>query len=138
MRKHAPKPVPPEVRLIPSFYGGPLLVISFLWLGWTSYPSISIWAPLMSGVVLGIAVLFIFLSLLNYIIDAYLIFAASALAANTVIRSLFGAIFPLFSTQMYERLNPRWASTLLAGIALLLLPIPFVLYRYGTWIRRTS
>lgn len=136
--KYAPRMVPPEQRLLPAFYGGPLLVISFLWFGWTSYTDLSLWAPLLSGLPMGISVVFIFLALFNYIIDAYLMVAASALASSTVVRSAFGAGFPLFSTQMYEKLNPRWASTLLAGLALLMLPIPFVLYRYGGKIRRTS
>lgn len=35
------------------------------------------------------------LGLFNYIIDVYLFAAASALAATTVVRSLFGAIFPV-------------------------------------------
>jgi len=135
---HAPNMVPPEFRLKPAFVGAPMLMISFLWFGWTSFPSVSLWAPLMSGYVMGISVVFIFLALFNYIIDAYLMFAASALAASTVVRSAFGAGFPMFATQMYEKLNPRWASTLLAGIALLMLPIPFILYRYGAFIRRTS
>jgi hypothetical protein len=63
----------------------------------------------------------------NYIIDAYLPVAASALAVSTVCRSLFGAAFPLFANQMYEALNPRWGSTLLGCIAVLGIPIPFVL-----------
>lgn len=42
---------------------------------------------------------------------------------------MFGAGFPLFATQMYEKLNPRWASTLLGCIALLMLPIPTVLIK---------
>ncbi|KAK0539790.1 hypothetical protein OC842_000830, partial [Tilletia horrida] len=70
--------------------------------------------------------------------DAYLANAASALAANTVCRSAAGAGFPLFASQMYERLNPRYASTLLGGIALLMLPIPFVLFKYGPKIRQLS
>ena len=57
---HRPKMVPPEVRLKPAFYGGPLLMISFLWFGWTSYPSIPLWAPLMSGLAMGVSVVFIF------------------------------------------------------------------------------
>jgi hypothetical protein len=65
--------------------------------------------------------------------DAYLAIAASALAAVTVLRSLAGAGFPLFATQMYDKLNPRWASTLLGFIALLLAPIPVVLIRYVLW-----
>ena len=69
------------------------------------------------------------LALFNYMIDAYLFVAASALASNTVVRSAFGAAFPLFSTQMYDALNPRWASTLVGCIALIMVPIPIVLKR---------
>lgn len=63
-------------------------------------------------------------------IDAYLFVAASALAANTVVRSVFGAAFPLFATQMYDALNARWASTLLGCFALLMVPMPFILIKY--------
>lgn len=62
-------------------------------------------------------------------IDAYLYVAASALAANTVVRSSFGAAFPLFANQMYDAMNPRWASTLVGCVALLMIPIPLVLRR---------
>lgn len=47
----------------------------------------------------------IFLGIMNYLIDSYTIFAASVLAANSVLRSLFGAAFPLFTTQMYANLG---------------------------------
>ncbi len=47
----------------------------------------------------------VFLSIFNYLIDAYLIYAASVLAANSVMRSLFGVAFPLFTTQMYANLG---------------------------------
>lgn len=59
------------------------------------------------------------LGFLNYIVDAYLAVAASALAANVVVRSGFGGAFPLFATQMFDALDPRWASTLIGCIALL-------------------
>ncbi|KZT30674.1 MFS general substrate transporter [Neolentinus lepideus HHB14362 ss-1] len=136
--KYAPAPVPPEARLEMAMLAGPIFAASFFWFGWTSYPSINYWAPLMSGLPLGFSIELIFLSLFNYIIDAYLFVAASALAANTVVRSLFGAGFPLFATQMYETLNPRWASTLLGLISVLLMPIPFVLIKFGPKIRARS
>jgi hypothetical protein len=47
----------------------------------------------------------VFLSVLVYLVDAYLVYAASVLAANSVLRSLFGAAFPLFTTQMYGTLG---------------------------------
>ncbi|THH20558.1 hypothetical protein EW146_g832 [Bondarzewia mesenterica] len=136
--EYAPNLVPPEKRLEITMVCAPLFAISFFWFGWTSYPSISLWSPLMAGGVMGFSILGIFLSLFNYIIDTYLFIAASALAASTVVRSLFGAAFPLFATQMYNALNPRWASTLLGFIALGMTPIPFVLRRYGPTLRAKS
>ena len=41
------------------------------------------------------------------LIDTYLFVAALAPAANTAMRSLFGAGFLLFATQMYNQLTPR-------------------------------
>ncbi|TCD68281.1 hypothetical protein EIP91_011247 [Steccherinum ochraceum] len=136
--KYAPFPVPPEARLEQALWAGPIFAISFFWFGWTSYPTISYWAPMLAGLAIGFSITWIFLSLFNYIIDAYLFVAASALASSTVVRSLAGAGFPLFATQMYETLNPRWASTLLGCIAVLLAPIPFVLIRYGSTLRLKS
>ncbi|PCH34693.1 MFS general substrate transporter [Wolfiporia cocos MD-104 SS10] len=137
-QKFAPAPVPPEYRLECCMIAAPIFAIGFFWFGWTSYPSISYWAPLMAGFMLGCGLEWIFLALFNYIIDAYLFFAASALAAATVARSCFGAGFPMFATQMFDKLNPRWASTLLGCIAVLMGPIPFVLYRFGSTIRSKS
>ncbi|TEB39025.1 polyamine transporter 1 [Coprinellus micaceus] len=127
--KLAPRPVPPEFRLHMAFIAGPLFSVSFFWFGWTSFPSISYWAPLMAGLLMGFAIQLIFLGLFNYLVDAYLSVAASALASTTVIRSLFGAGFPLFAGEMYHALNPRWASTVLGLISVAMVPIPFVLHR---------
>ena len=77
----------------------------------------------------------VFLGIMNYLIDAYTIFAASVLAANAVLRSVFGAVFPLFTTQMYDRLGIHWASTIPAFLALACVPFPFLFYKYGASIR---
>ena len=63
------------------------------------------------------------------------IYAASALAANSVLRSLFGAAFPLFTTQMYHNLGIHWASSVPAFLALACVPFPFLFWRYGDRIR---
>lgn len=72
-----------------------------------------------------------FLQALNYIIDAYLIVAASAIAANTILRSFFGAGFPLFATQMFDKLGIDWAGSLLGFLAVAFMPIPFLFYMFG-------
>lgn len=64
--------------------------------------------------------------------------AASAIAANTFLRSLAGAGFPLFSLYMFQGLGVNWAGTLLGCVALVLVPIPIVFYVYGAKIREKS
>lgn len=130
--------VPPEERLLPVMVAAPAMVVSLFWFAWTSYPSISWWAPALAGSLLGFALLFIFVGLFNFLVDVYLASAASALSANTVVRSAFGAGFPLFATQMYQKLGTQWASTLLGFIALVMVPIPLVLYKFGGRVRAWS
>ncbi|KAJ7932520.1 major facilitator superfamily domain-containing protein [Mycena leptocephala] len=134
----APRAVPPEFRLETTLIAAPIYAAAFFWFGWTSYPSISLWAPLISGYFMGFSISWIFLSLINYIIDTYLFVAASALAGNTVLRSIFGAVFPLFASQMYDALGPQWASSLLGFVAIAMIPIPIILKRFGPTIRGKS
>lgn len=76
-------------------------------------------------------------SIMNYLIDSYTIYAASVLAANSVLRSTFGAVFPLFTTYMYDNLGIHWASSIPAFLALACVPFPFLFYTYGPRIRKT-
>ncbi len=71
----------------------------------------------------------------NYLIDSYTIFAASVLAANSVLRSCFGAGFPLSTSYMYKNLGIHWASSIPAFLALACVPFPFLFYKYGPAIR---
>ncbi|KAK4686440.1 hypothetical protein P7C73_g3691, partial [Tremellales sp. Uapishka_1] len=119
-KKVAPGMPRPEKRLEFCVFSGWCMVIALFWFAWTSQPSVPWEAPMFAGVLIGIATLGIFISLFNYIIDVYLWSAATALAANTVVRSIFGAVFPLFAVQMYTVLGTEWASSLLGFIALAL------------------
>ena len=65
-------------------------------------------------------------------------YAASALAANTIVRSAVAAAFPLFTTKMYEVMGVQWASTLIGLVSLVLAPIPFLFFKYGAKIRERS
>ena len=65
-------------------------------------------------------------------------YAASALAANTIVRSAVAAAFPLFTTKMYEVMGVQWASTLIGLVSLVLAPIPFLFFKYGAKIREKS
>lgn len=65
-------------------------------------------------------------------------YAASALAVNTILRSAAGAAFPLFTSQMFHNLGTQWGATLLGCVGIILTPIPFVFYRYGAYLRSKS
>lgn len=74
-----------------------------------------------------------------YLVDVYqALNSASAIAANNLLRYLFGAAFPLFTVQMYEKIGIGWASSLLGFLALGMLPIPWLLYKFGPYLRRRS
>ena len=70
-----------------------------------------------------------------YLVDAFAIYAASALAANTVVRSIAGAVLPLCGLKMYEALGLGWGNSLLGFIALAMVPLPFLIRKYGEYLR---
>jgi hypothetical protein len=74
----------------------------------------------------------------TYLVDAYTIYAASAMAANTLFRSLAGALLPLAGPKMYETLGLGWGNSLLGFIALAMTPLPIVFYIYGERIRTSK
>ncbi|KAJ8125195.1 hypothetical protein O1611_g8445 [Lasiodiplodia mahajangana] len=129
----------PEWRLPIIIVGGVAFTGGIFWFGWSGYRADIHWiVPALSGLLSGFGLLTIFLSSLNYLVDAYLMFAASAIAANTFLRSLFGAAFPLFATYLFNGIGIQWASTLLGAIAAILVPIPVLFYIYGHRIRAKS
>ncbi|RMZ85705.1 hypothetical protein DV737_g452, partial [Chaetothyriales sp. CBS 132003] len=126
---------PPEARLPPAMVGAIAVPVGMFWFAWTALPPIRWISPVFAGAPFGFGLCLIFLAITNYLIDSYTIFAASVLAANTVLRSLFGAAFPLFTHDMYNNLGVHWASSVPAFLALACLPAPLVLYKYGAAIR---
>ena len=68
-------------------------------------------------------------------IDSFTLYAASALAANTVLRSVFGAVLPLCGLKMYAALGLGWGNSMLAFIAVLMIPVTFLMMRYGELLR---
>ncbi|KAK5742509.1 hypothetical protein LTR17_003311 [Elasticomyces elasticus] len=129
----------PEWRLPLTMVGGIIFAAGLFWFGWGGYKKSTPWiVPTLAGIFLGFGIYTVFLQCLNYIIDAYLMFAASAIAANTIMRSIFGAVFPLFAYYMFEGIGIEWGMTFLGCLATLFIPMPFVFYFYGKRIRAKS
>lgn len=63
-------------------------------------------------------------------------YAASAIAANTELRSLVGAMLPLAGTPMYSTLGLGWGNSLLGFLCILMIPLPVVFFKFGKKLRK--
>ncbi|KAJ7304629.1 major facilitator superfamily domain-containing protein [Mycena albidolilacea] len=129
---------PPETLLIMGQVGGILVPISLYWFAFTTYPRVHWIVPIIASVPFGTGMFFVFTATFTYLVSAYRPIAASAMAANSFLRSVFAAAFPLFAGAMYTRLGTVGATALLAGLATLMAPLPFIFYRIGPRLRANS
>lgn len=127
----------PESRLPAAMVGGFLFAVTIFWFGWTAeYKSVHWIVRTIAGTFLAASILLIFVSYINYLIDTYLMFAASTMAANMVARSACAAASPLFTQYMFDTLGVGGAGSLIGLVAVILVPILFVFWRYGKYIRQ--
>lgn len=137
--KHPPHRVPPEYRLMPAMVGSLGIPIGIFGFGWSARPEVSWASPAVAVAPFAWGNLCLFMSTMQYLVDTYeRETVASASSANSLARYMFAGALPLFTVQMYDGLGVGWASSLLGFTALALLPVPWVLYRYGKQIRAKS
>ncbi|CAO1605362.1 hypothetical protein XANCAGTX0491_008881 [Xanthoria calcicola] len=122
LARSAGRSVPPEERLHPAMVGTPWIPIALFWFAWNNHPHLPPYVSIATGVPFGFGMVIVYLSVTNYLVNSYTVFSASALAANTILRSLFGFAFPLFAAPMYHNLGIHWASCIPAFLALICLP----------------
>jgi multidrug resistance protein len=142
----------PEVRLRLLPLGAFIMPCGFFIYGWTAQYKTHWIAPIIGLGVIGVGKnaavalleiilteytgnLICFMAISIYLVDAYTTYAASALAANTVMRSIAGATLPLCGLKMYDQLGLGWGNSLLAFIAIAMLPIPILILRFGEKLR---
>ncbi|KAF2150861.1 putative MFS polyamine transporter [Myriangium duriaei CBS 260.36] len=129
----------PERRLYTSVAGSFFIPIGLFWYSWEAHRGGHWAAVVASGIPLGFGSFTLFLSAITYLVDIYRAkAAASALAANGTLRYTLGAVFPLFTLQMYQNLGVHWAGSVFAFLSVLLLPIPWLLIVYGSRLRQRS
>lgn len=137
MADHGEKPVP-EARLPPMMVGAFFFVIGLFWFAWTAAPSIPWPVPVIGSGFIGAAFGIIFIQSINYLVDAYGAVSASAVSANTVLRSLLAAALPLGARPLLRNSGVGPGLSILGGVAALALPVPFVLMKYGVRFRHNS
>lgn len=131
----------PEERFKPMGLGAVMLPIGLFWFAFTGPAQVS--SPWPSIIALGFSMcgmVLIFECGIIVLIDNYKSYANSAIAANTLSRSIVGGAFPLFTAGMVHNLGYQgtWAMGLLAFIALALAPIPLIFYHVGPRLRAMS
>lgn len=143
----------PEYRLPPLRIGAFLLPIGLFIYGWTAEYEVHWIAPIIGTCVIGVGNLIIFMvrfplatysqqyltnqqSLQLYLVDSFTVYAASALAANTVMRSIAGAVLPLAGLPMYDKLGMGWGNSLLGFVAAAAIPAPWLFIKYGEYLRK--
>ena len=131
------RPVP-EARLPPMLIGGLLFAIGLWWFGWTAAPRYSWVLPTVAAGFIGAGFNVIFQQCINFLVDTYGLYAASAMSANTFTRSILACAFPLVAKPMFNNLGVGPAMSILGGIACLALPVPLLLMRYSLRLRKMS
>lgn len=125
----------PEVRIQILPVGGLLLPAGLFIYGWTSQYGVHWIVPIIGMGLIGIGNTVMFLTIIMYLVDTYTIHAASALAANTLFRSLGGAFLPLAGLKLFATLGLGWGNSLLGFIGLAMVPVPFLFLKYGEYLR---
>ncbi|KIV82552.1 hypothetical protein PV11_04654 [Exophiala sideris] len=131
------KPVP-EARLPPLAIGAVLMVIGLFWFGWNAAPNYPWILPCIAAVFIGAGFNTIFQQCINYLVDVYGLYAASATAANTFLRSLMASGLPMVARPMFHKLGVGPAMSILGGVAALMLPVPFLLMKFSLPLRKKS
>jgi hypothetical protein len=122
----------PEYRLPMMYFASVFVPIGLFWYGWTAEYKTFWLLPNIGAGIFGLGMMVNFLCIQNYLVDAFTIYAASAISAATVFRSLAGFGFPLFGASMYHALGNGWGNSLLAFVAIVVgIPFPPILYKYG-------
>ncbi|KAK4951834.1 hypothetical protein LTR10_009754 [Elasticomyces elasticus] len=133
--KHNGGVLKPEYRLPMLMYAGPFIPVGLFIYGWTAQYKVHWIVPILGTLFVGIGLIAAFMCINTYLVDTFSRYAASAMAANTILRSVLGAVFPLFALQMYDKLGLGWGNSLIAFIAIGLGPIPWFFYYYGEKLR---
>jgi MFS family permease len=126
----------PEYRLVLLIPAGFFIPIGLFWYGWAAKSHTHWVVPILGTVWVGMGFLACMVTITSYLMDAYTEFAASAVAACAVLRSVFGGVLPLAGRKMYTTLGYGWGTSLLGFISIAMLPFPILFYMYGERLRK--
>ncbi|CAR31105.1 ZYRO0E09966p [Zygosaccharomyces rouxii] len=117
------------------------LPLALFLFGWAA--SVHWTLPMLAEIFFVICVFNLFQATFAYLAMSYPKYMASVFAGNGVMRAGFACAFPLFGKAMYDNLAIKgypvaWGSSLLGFFSIGLAAIPFLLYKYGPYLRSKS
>ncbi|KAL5592798.1 hypothetical protein FOBRF1_013106 [Fusarium oxysporum] len=116
----------PEDRIPLMAYLSWTIPVGMFWYGWSTDEKAHWIVPIIGSAFVGIGFIFVVMPSMIYLVDCFgPEAAASALAAHTVLRSVTAAFLPLAGPRMYESLGLGWGNSLLAFLAIAMIPIPW-------------
>lgn len=128
----------PEARLLPMAVGGILFTIGLWIFAWTADSPIHWIAPNIGAAIFAAGFSVTFNQCVNFLVDTYSTYAASAVAANTILRSIMAAGLPLAARPMLKALGTGPAISVLGALATIAIPVPFLFMKYTAALRRQS
>ena len=125
----------PEYRLPLANIGAVFIPSSLFVVAWTVQYRVHFVVPLISTVFFGLGMVTIVNTCQNYYIDSFSKYAASAIAAGAVFRSIVGGILPLGASQIFESAGYGWGISAFAFLSLALSPAPLLFFYFGERVR---
>ncbi|GMM37976.1 hypothetical protein DASC09_053010 [Saccharomycopsis crataegensis] len=127
----------PEYKLKLLWLGGIIAPAGMLGFGWCVDKHVHWIVPSIFAAIFAFGTVNVFQIINNYLIDMDPAFSASAVAAATVFRSIFGFTFPLFAPKFYAKLKFGWGNTFFFFIGMILgIPYPIYAYYRGEKLRK--
>ncbi|KAL2142833.1 hypothetical protein VTI28DRAFT_664 [Corynascus sepedonium] len=128
----------PEFRLPLSIIGAFALPLSVAAYGWSAQLRLPLFVLLFSMCAMGTSLMLAMIPVMNYVVDAFGLFSASAVTGIIVTRCLMSTFLPLTTAPLVDALGYGWGFMVLAGLSLVLAPIPILMLRYGEHWRKFS
>ncbi|TGO63399.1 hypothetical protein BCON_0013g00450 [Botryotinia convoluta] len=117
-------------------YWGNSLSTWTVFYGWTAEHHVFYVVPMIGTATVGLGYFITNIPLQAYLVDIYHEYAASAVGATVVLRCIFATVIPMGALPLYDRFGLGWGNSVLKFIAVLFIPVPLLLMRFGEHLRR--
>ncbi|RAK78864.1 MFS general substrate transporter [Aspergillus fijiensis CBS 313.89] len=135
-RRSSPSPsshasASPEQRLPPLFLACVLTSGGLFLFGWSVHYRIHYLVPIVGTAMVGLGLAATSITVQTYVVNSFGVCAVSAISALMVVRNVTAAVLPLAGPPLFRAVGHGWGETVLAGVGLLVVPVPGVLMRFG-------